>query len=333
MTRDQQALKDMGAVSFFNPNTNIYDKSMAMDAQIAMNTVTNGGIPAFLTNSFDKRAIDVLFTPMQAATIAGGETFFGNPTDVSLQFLVIESTGTVNSYGDFNNNGMSGINANYPTREIFRAQTLVEWGEFELLNESLAGIDGLSRRSIASALTLNKFQNKSYFYGIAGLKIYGMLNDPSLTAALTPTSSWASAAPEVIYDDIRRTIVKVITQSNGLVDMSTSFKIALSPNLSGYLNKANIYGLTAMKLLKDNFSVEVVVAAEYSPSLSPGGNELMQVYADGFDGMETVSVGGTERLRTHRLVLDTSSARQKFSKTTYGAVIKRPFLIAQMAGM
>lgn len=43
--------------------------------------------------------------------------------------------------------------------------------------------------NVASALVLNKFQNKSYFYGIAGLENYGLLNDPSLSAPVTPAAT------------------------------------------------------------------------------------------------------------------------------------------------
>ena len=53
----------------------------------------------------------------------------------------------------------------------------------------MARIDWANRQRIASVLTLNKFQNKSYFFGIEGLANYGLLNDPSLSAPIAPIAA------------------------------------------------------------------------------------------------------------------------------------------------
>lgn len=73
---------------------------------------------------------------------------------------------------------MSDANVNYPSRQPYHYQTLIRVGERELAIAGAARLDWSSRKQISAALTLNKFQNKSYIFGIAGLENYGMLNDP-----------------------------------------------------------------------------------------------------------------------------------------------------------
>ena len=71
---------------------------------------------------------------------------------------------------------------------------MTQWGERELERAGLARIDWANRVNIASALTLNKYQNKTYFFGVSGLQNYGLLNDPSLSTAISPTTK-SLAAP------------------------------------------------------------------------------------------------------------------------------------------
>jgi hypothetical protein len=56
----------------------------------------------------------------------------------------------------------------------------------------LARVDWANRLNIASILTLNKYQNKTYFYGVEGLENYGLLNDPNLPAPIVPNTKVAS---------------------------------------------------------------------------------------------------------------------------------------------
>src|SRR6185312_9830158 len=187
---------------------------IALDAQPELVTVANAGIPAFLTNWVDPKIIEVLVSPMKAASIYG-EQKKGDWTTEDIYFEVVESQGEVTSYGDFNSNGNADYNANFPQRQCYHYQTMTQWGERELAKAALAKIDAASRKNLASVLVLNKFQNASYFFGIQGLKIFGGLNDPTLYAPLTATVAWGTETdPVVIYDDIRRIYQQVVSQAN-----------------------------------------------------------------------------------------------------------------------
>lgn len=187
--------------------------SLAMDAAPQLVTTSNSGIPAFLTNYYDPEVINVLVTPMKAAEILG-ETKKGDWTTATASFPMIESTGFVSSYGDYSNNGRTGANANWEYRESYHYQTVTRWGEKELARYGEAQINYAAELNVSSALTLAKFQNKSYFFGIAGLKNYGMLNDPALSTPITPLDDgngklqWDDKDAEAIYNDISQGFIR-----------------------------------------------------------------------------------------------------------------------------
>lgn len=300
----------------------------ALDAQPEIVTTANSGIPAFLSNFVDPKVIDVLFTPMKAAIIVG-ETKKGDWTTTVATFPVIESDGTVSSYGDYSNNGSVSVNANFPQRQSYHYQTFTQWGEKELANASLAKIDWASRCNIASVLLLNKYQNKTYFFGVAGLQNYGLLNDPALPATISPTATWSSTTADVIYADIVRLFQQLQTQANGTIDAESQMCMALSPVNAVNLNKTNQYNVNVYDQIKKNFpNIRIETAVEYATA----SGQLVQLIAENVEGQETATAAFTEKLRAHAIVVDVSSWKQKKSQGTFGTVIFRPFLIAGMLG-
>jgi len=311
--------------------------TLAMDAQPSLVTTSNSGIPAFLSTYIDPKLIEILVAPMKAAEIVGLERKVGDWVTETAIFPVIESTGEVSSYGDYAESGQAGANSNFPQRQSYTYQVLTQWGERELERAALARIDWANRLNIASVLTLNKYQNQSYFYGIADLQNYGLLNDPSLYAAISPVVktgggyAWsaASLATEV-YEDIQNLFAQLQTQANGLVDLDTSLTLAMSPVSEVALTKVTIYNVSVSDMLKKNFpNMTVKTAPEYATS---SGN-LVQLIADEIEGQRTVEVAFTEKLRAHPIIVKESSFRQKKSQGTWGAIVYRSFAISQLLGV
>lgn len=302
--------------------------TVAMDAQPELITVSNAGIPAFLSNMLDPKLIEVVVTPMKAAEIAG-ETKKGDWVTTVTTFVMIESTGEVAAYGDYANGGNADANSNFPQRQSFHYQTFTQWGEKELAYAGLAGIDLASRKNVASVLVLNKFQNSSYFYGIAGLQNYGLLNDPKLPAPIVPSTPWAGATPEQGYQNILDLYTQLVRQGQGNIDRTTRMTLACSPQRDADLSRTNQFGLNIFDLVKKNFpGLTVKTAPEYSTS----SGELMQLIVDEYEGQETMTAAFTEKLRAHAMVVGSSNFSQKKSQGTWGTIIFRPVFIAQSLG-
>lgn len=310
--------------------------SLAMDAQPALVTVSNSGIPAFLSTFVDPKLIEVLVSPMKAAEIVGGELKKGDWTTQTAMFPMVESTGETSSYGDYSENGSVGVNSNFPQRQSYHYQVMTQWGEKELEQAGLAKIDFANRMNIASALTLNKFQNKTYFFGVAGLQNYGLLNDPALSAPIAPTTktaggtTWALGTALEILNDVTKLYKELQTQAGGLVDLNSTMTLAMSPLSEVYLTKTTEFNVNVADLLKKNYpNLTIKTAPEYTTV----SGELVQLIVDEIDGQRTADTAFTEKMRAHPVVVGSSSYKQKKSQGTWGTIIYRPFGIAQMIGV
>jgi hypothetical protein len=319
---------------------------MAMDAQPALVTISNAGIPSYLANYVDPELVRILVTPNRCAEILG-EAKKGDWVTMTATFPVIENTGEVSSYGDWNENGSVGANANFPQRQSYHYQTITQWGEKQLEVYGLAKIDYGSRLNIASAIVLDKFQNNTYFYGVAGLQNYGLLNDPALSPPIAPgnkvfnsntsgpwiTNGQVTATSLEVYQDIQALFLELVNQSGGLIEMDDEMILCMSPASSVAMTATNAtFATNVYDMLKKNFpKIRFETAQQY---LNPfGAGNLVQLIAPTVDGQETGFCAFTEKMRAHAIVRKTSSFLQKKSQGTWGSVIRMPFAIAQLVGV
>lgn len=325
-----------GAMDYL-PDDFRHDYALAMDAAGPLVSVSNSGIPSYMLSYVDPELVRVLTTPMQGAVILG-EAKKGDWTTLTATFPVVESTGEVSSYGDFNNNGRAGANANFPQRQSYHYQTMTEWGERELEMAGQAKINWASELNVASALVLNKFQDNSYFFGIAGLQNYGLLNDPNLSAPIAPGATgtgsgttWSTKDGQAIYDDIsQRLFAQLVSQTRGLVTRRDKLKLCMSPEIEVNLTKTNQYNVNVTDQLAKNFpNLTIETAVQYAT----GSGQLVQLIAESIEGQNVGSAAFTEKMRAHAIVRDTSSFKQKKSQGTWGAIIKVPMAIASMIGV
>ena len=309
---------------------------LAMDAQPQMITVSNGGIPAYLANYMDPKIITVLTAPNKAAKILG-ESKKGTWTTKTATFPMVESVGEVSTYGDWNNNGSTNANAQFPERQSYHYQTITQWGEKQLEEAGLAKIDWAQRLNISSAMVLDKFQNNSYFYGIGGLKNYGLLNDPSLPAAIQPFTKlaggklWINAQATEVYEDIAQGLYnQLVTQCQGLIDTDAKMVLAYAPTSSVALTNTNQYNVSVFDLLKKNFPN---IRFEQAPQYATSGGNLVQLIVEEVEGQEFGYCSFTEKMRAHPIIQEMSAFKQKKSQGTWGTIVLLPIACAQMIGV
>lgn len=309
----------------------VTDAGLVCDAQPELATVSNAGIPAWLTNYFDPKNIEVLFSPLRATEIVGSEVQKGDFTTTFATFSVVESAGEISSYGDFNNNGMTTANVNFPHRQNYLYQGFTQWGELEMERYAKVRVNWANEQTQSRIKIMNRFQNDSYFFGISGLQNYGLLTDPSLYAPIAATTSWATATPNQIYEDVRRMFAQLQLQGDGVVDAEAPMTLALSPITNSALDKADadFFGRTVRETLKKNFpNLEIKSAVQYSTS----SGELVQLICKEIDGQRTAETSYAVKMRAHAVIVAHSSWSQKVSQSTFGTIIYRPFAIAQLIG-
>lgn len=313
---------------------------LAMDADPQPMLPPNGGIPAIVSTFIDPTVIETLFTPNRANEIFTREEKRGSWAQDSFMIQRIEETGDTVAYDDYSEQGGVQVTPQWEGRDVYRYQTMVTYGELEQERYGLAMLPYAAAKQRAAVNVLNQDQNKFYLYGIAGLRNYGILNDPQLPAAIVPATvdgntRWEDKQVIDIYNDILRLYEDLVTRSNGLVgngiDMATRLVLVMSPQASVWFKRANeVFGNTVEKMVRDTFpGMRFVVVPQYSTE----AGELVQMFVEEAQGQSTGFLAYNEKLRAHPLIPDVSSYKQKYSGSTFGAVITMPFLFAQMIGV
>jgi hypothetical protein len=315
-----------------------------------LGTDPNAALPWMLTAVIDPEIIRYLFSPLAFADILG-ERKAGVWTEQTRLFPVVETTGEVSTYDDFGNNGRAGANFNYPQLQSYLFQTIVQYGELQIDRAGLAKINWVSELGLSAADLLNRYQNLTYAYGVQNLQNYGILNSPYISAALTPAlKAWGgtgwfnagspAATANEVYNDIVALVTQLVAQTNGTLDIKSAMTLALSPQSEIALTFTNSFGVNVEALLKKNYpNMTVKTAPQYgqqttnnTQGFSAAGNYI-QLIASKIQGQTVAYAAYNEKLRTHKIVPDLSSWKQKQTSGTWGTVIRSPMGIASMLGI
>ena len=351
---DKAALEEGGVilpdVQMYMPEEWRSDWRLAMDAQPTLSTDPSTGIPALLTTVIDPQIIRVVFTPLQFAELLG-ERKAGDWLEETRIFPVVEETGEVSSYGDFNNNGRAGVNLNFPNFQSYLFQTFVRYGERELERAGLAKINYVSELGVSAADLLNRYQNLSYAFGIAGLQNYGIINNPYLAAYLTPATkaaggtTWFSgnapnATANEVYNDVVAMVEKLILNTNGTVELDSKMTLVMSPMSAVALRFANSFGVYVRDLLKEGFpNMKIMTAPQYGQqaTTNPQGYSVagnaMQLIVEDIQGQKVAYAAFNEKLRAHKIIPEPSAWMQKTTSGTWGTILRMPLGVVGMLGV
>ena len=346
------AFDEKGAVIDRNSRRYSWDGalSMAMDALPLTQTAPNSAIPALLATFIDPEIVRIPFAPLKIAQILGDERKKGDWTDLVGVFPVLEMTGDVAAYGDYNNSGVAGANMNFPQRQSFHVQNIVRYGDHEVAMAAKANINLVTEKQAGAANAQAQFLNKSYAFGIKNLQNYGLLNDPNLTASLQPgpkaynaqahgpwiTAGLPTATPNEVFIDIQALFIQLVVQTNGLIDLDHDSKLVLvcPPDVQVALTSANSFGVMTRALVAAAFpNIRFESAVQYNTANNGLSGNVVQLIAEEVDGQKVGFGAYTEKMRMHNLVPMLSAWEQKMSAGTWGTVLRLPALVASMLGV
>lgn len=312
---------------------------LANDA--AMSTQPNIGAPAMLYAYLDPRIIEILFG-VTNATEFFEKTKVGDWEDETANFAVEEITGQVGPYSDYGDGVQSDVNYDFPVRQNFRYQTALKYGDLEVAKASRAKINLAARKQNAAAQTIARAENKFQLYGVAGMEIYCMLNDPNLPETITPISvnsksTWADKvaadptnAANLVFNDVNKLWQTLTANNGGHLDVNAPIVLGISNKMIGYLTQPNTYGKTAKVLLQENYpNIKIVQLPELSTN---AGEMLYMTVLDLYDDA-TGFCAFSRAFQLGRLVPKLSSFEQKATASTWGCVIRRPSLVCTMTGI
>lgn len=337
-------------VEMYYPDGIKEDWTIAMDAQPSLSTDPNSALPIIITTMIDPELTEIIFAPLKIAEITG-EVAKGDWLQDQIIFPLVEHTGQVSTYGDDANSGSSGVNLNWPNREPYLFQTIKQYGQRALERAGLAKIDYVSELDKAAAGAINRFHNWAYAFGISGLANYGLLNDPALSAALTPGPKangngnvWVynylpNASANEVYADIQALFQKLIQQTVGNIDQNTEMTLAMSPGSEMAMTFANGFNVHLTDLLKKGFpNLTVKTAPQFGvlSTINPEGiaaGNMVMLFANSLEGTKTMTAAYNEKQRAFPIIKEMSAFKQKIASGVLGTIIKRPLAIAVMVGV
>lgn len=307
---------------------------LANDA--AMVTAANSGVPVEFTSYIDPMVIPIL-TATRGAREIFGEAKKGDWTTSYARFQTSEITGEVEAYTDYGQGGASDVNPTFPVRTQYIYQTNIRYGDREVDVASRARLQLAADKQRAAATVIDIASNKFALYGVAGLEIYGLLNDPNLPATVSPLPNakdktlWADKSTKEIYEDVLHLFGKMADRGAGHIDANTELVLATSPATQVQLGKATDFNISARQMLETYFpKIRFVALPELATTTS--GTSILLV-APTIEGLPTAQIGFSEKFRAMRLIPESSSFHQKFVGSSYGTIIYRPFAIGQMTGV
>lgn len=308
---------------------------LANDA--AMVTAANSGVPVEFTSYIDPMVIPIL-TATRGAREIFGEAKKGDWTTSYARFQTSEITGEVEAYTDYGQGGASDVNPTFPVRTQYIYQTNIRYGDREVDVASRARLQLAADKQRAAATVIDIASNKFALYGVAGLEIYGLLNDPNLPAAVSPLPNadntktlWAEKSTKEIYEDVLYLFGKMADRGAGHIDANTELVLATSPATQVQLGKATDFNISARQMLETYFpKIRFVALPELATAT--GGTSILLV-APTIEGLPTAQIGFSEKFRAMRLIPESSSFHQKFVGSSYGTIIYRPFAIGKMTGV
>lgn len=307
-------------------------QAMARDAAPL---VPNNGIPEYLLNIFNPEVFRVILAPLEA------ENIFGTVKKGALQtktttFIQAGTSGDISSYGDFSQDASVGTDYNFPGYDSWAFQSTMKLGDLQAAEWGEAKINALGDLELSMADIFKRSHNKIWFFGVNGLRNYGILTDPRLPATVAPIpntggdTEWPDKTALEVYNDIKALKGALNRQSMGNIKDNANMKLVLSTNRAEELLKTNEFGITVMDRIKKVFpNLEIVYVPEYTTA----AGEVIQLIATEVQGKRTGDLGYTELIRSHGVVRMHSSIEEKKSAGNWGAIIYYPLAIATMLGI
>lgn len=347
----RQTLDDARKVGLGLSERRLYQMMQAMDAAdvtpipIAPLTAASLGAPAQFLQTFLPGFVAVLTQPRTIDELVGISTV-GSWEDEELVMGIMELVGNAEPYGDYQNVPLASYNAGYETRRITRFEKGFGVWRLEEARAAKANIDAAARKRQAASEALEIQRNNVGFYGYndGEGRTFGMLNDPGLLAAITPTAgvggtTWALKKALEIMADIRLIMSTLRTQTMGLVDPNKAqITLALPTNVIDYLAVPTEFGWSGLDYMMKNYpNVRVIAVPQFNAAV--GGLNVLYAYVDSIedslsdDDKRTWIQAVPAKFQVLGVENRAKGYIEDFASALGGVILKRPLAVVRMVGI
>lgn len=305
----------------------------------------SNGVLEYYTTVFNNKLIKQILktTPLRQLTDDWQQGQFGT-TDLNVP--TISYAGNSQVYADDSGQGGSSINVAWVPRQAVTLQRTLKYGDLTQAQFGMAKIDYVGQMREGLAALTNLDINNIGFRGFDGMNIYGLLNDPSLNAAIVAPASVANPASSLwfyktydeIINDIRSMFNSIIQIAGGNADYTSPCKLGLPPACYTALTKQNALGTQTVEgYCKSVFpGMEIIQVPNYQGTGSPVGSVIpnkAQLIMKELAGQPVAYNVFSQLYNSHGVVRLISSYAEKISYTISGAFVALPIGIATITGI
>ena len=263
-----------------------------------------------------------------------GRTVVGTWETEQIVATILERMGQPGLYGDFTKAPLADWNVNFETRDNVRFEMGIEIGKLEEARASQMRLNSYAMKRDAMAEAFAILLNNVGWYGYCDTsktfvgtakKIYGLLNDPNVTAQNLGRDSWTGAITmDNICTDIQTMVTSAVQSLNGNYDPEVDTATLALPNTQyAQLGKINTYGISARDWIAKTYpKIRIVSCAELVGALSDKDVALFIV--DKVLGDDTVQQMVTSSLRLVGVQPMAKGSYEVYSCSSAGALVRYP---------
>lgn len=307
--------------------------------------IPSNGVPSWLTTVWANKIIEQVFQTTSFTKMAHSfqQGQFGT---TNIKIPTISYGGNAEPYADMSGGGQNVVNINWVDRETITLQRTLTYGDLATAQMGMAKISYVSQLRAGLAKLIALDQNKIGFNGFAGVKCFGLLNDPSLNATVPcPASSGTPSSSQWIYKSYAEIVADIIALVNGVIsiaggqaDVTDKCILGVPPAVYAYLDKQNSLGTQSVReYIKLAYSgMEIIQVQDYQGTGSPIGSSTantIQLIWSKLVSQEVALNAFCSLYNSHGTVRKVSYFNEKISYTVAGAIVALPIGIATMTGV
>jgi hypothetical protein len=308
-------------------------------------SITSQGTPSYLTTIWTTKLFEVVTrtTIFDKISHSFQQGMFGI-TDIKIPTVSYTSSPAL--YSDYGVQGDSGINVNWINRQVVNFERLMVYGDLAVAQMSMGKIDYINQLRSGTLEQIKLHQDAIGFFGYSeNMSVYGLLNDPSLSATLTAgikassgTTLWQGASFFEIIADIIKVRQAVTSRAGGNDEDDAKCFLLLPPAVWQYLLTTSPLGnITVKDWLKANYpNMELMKAPLLQGTGNPIGstvpNQMVLIF-DTIKGQPCLLNAYATLYNSHGVERLASSFQEKASYSLGGAIVSNAIGIQIMQGI
>ena len=320
---------------------------MAFDAADSVRQLDpNIGVALPYLTFFNPNVITTLFTEDLSADLLANEVT-GEFATQKQTFTLKEFSGSVQAYDDFSTAPTANVNYNYVTRDQYRFETSIIYGDLSVESHSLGQLNLIGDLQEAMALTMAKAHERINLYGLEDKSVHGLLNCPDFEAEIqainvtlspsgTKSTKWDDKAEDKqsganhVANDVIHLFNSIVKRTRGIVGRTSDFVLVVAPEDESKLTLVNSMGVTCMNIIKGSIpNLEVKTLPQLSTDNGEG--RKIMLYPKRVSGKPVGTFSHSEKLTMCKLIQQPKSVLQTCRAGTWGAIFMHPAVFGVMA--